>query len=35
MPDDASGAWDLIAVPWHLDEHIPGLPGPGGHGRDR
>ena len=28
MPDDTSGAWDLIAVPWHLDEHIPDFPVP-------
>ena len=40
MPDDTSassdpttppnGAWDLIAVPWHLDEHIPDFPVPVG-----
>ena len=30
MPDNASGAWDLIAVPWHLDEHIPDFPVPVG-----
>ena len=28
--DNASGAWDLIAVPWHLDEHIPDFPVPVG-----
>ena len=27
MPDNA---WDLIAVPWHLDEHIPDFPVPVG-----
>jgi arginase len=40
MPDNTSasldpaappyGAWDLIAVPWHLDEHIPDFPVPVG-----
>jgi arginase len=30
MPDSTSGAWDLIAVPWHLDEHIPDFPVPAG-----
>jgi arginase len=30
MPDDTSGAWDLIATPWHLDEHIPDFPVPVG-----
>jgi len=30
MPDNTSGAWDLIAVPWHLDEHIPDFPVPAG-----
>jgi arginase len=30
MPDNASGAWDLITVPWHLDEHIPDFPVPAG-----
>ena len=32
-PDPATlprGAWDLIAVPWHLDEHIPDFPVPVG-----
>ena len=32
-PDPAtppSGAWDLIAVPSHLDEHIPDFPVPTG-----
>jgi arginase len=28
MPDNA--AWDLIAVPWHLDERIPDFPVPAG-----
>ena len=28
MPDNASGAWDMIASPWHLDEHIPDFPVP-------
>jgi hypothetical protein len=32
MPDNASGAWDLITVPWHLDEHIPDFPVPAGTG---
>lgn len=27
MPDNT---WDLIAVPWHLDEHIPEFPVPAG-----
>jgi hypothetical protein len=30
VPDNTSGAWDLIAVPWHLDEHIPDFPVPVG-----
>ena len=30
MPDGTSGAWDLIAAPWHLDEHIPDFPVPVG-----
>jgi arginase len=30
MPDNASGAWDLIVAPWHLDEHIPDFPVPMG-----
>ena len=30
MPDDISGAWDLIAAPWHLDERIPDFPVPVG-----
>jgi arginase len=30
MPDSTSGAWDLIAAPWHLDEHIPDFPVPVG-----
>jgi arginase len=30
MPDNASGAWDLIVTPWHLDEHIPDFPVPVG-----
>jgi arginase len=30
MPDDTSGAWDLIVTPWHLDEHIPDFPVPAG-----
>jgi arginase len=30
MPDDSSAAWDLIATPWHLDEHIPDFPVPDG-----
>ena len=30
MPDNASGAWDLIVAPWHLDEHIPDFPVPVG-----
>ena len=30
MPDSTSGAWDLIVVPWHLDEHIPDFPVPVG-----
>ena len=30
MPENASGAWDLIAYPWHLDEHIPDFPVPVG-----
>src|SRR5579872_939331 len=28
MPDDNSGAWDLITSPWHLDEHLPDFPVP-------
>src|SRR5215468_8575335 len=30
MPDNTSGAWDLIVAPWHLDEHIPDFPVPVG-----
>jgi arginase len=37
MPDNTSGGrdlfaapWDLITVPWHLDEHIPDFPVPAG-----
>lgn len=30
MPYSTSGAWDLIAAPWHLDEHIPDFPVPVG-----
>jgi arginase len=30
MPDDTSGAWDLITTPWHLDEHIADFPVPVG-----
>ena len=30
MPDNTSGTWDLIASPWHLDEHIPDFPVPTG-----
>jgi arginase len=30
MPDNTNGAWDLITVPWHLDEHIPEFPAPAG-----
>ena len=30
MPDNISGAWDLIVAPWHLDEHIPDFPVPVG-----
>jgi arginase len=30
MPDNTSGAWDLIATPWHLDEHLPDFPVPAG-----
>src|SRR5215469_4475468 len=30
MPDNTSVAWDLIAVPWHLDEHVPDFPVPAG-----
>jgi len=30
MPDGTSGAWDLIAAPWHLDEPIPDFPVPVG-----
>src|SRR5215467_3530482 len=30
MPDNASGAWDLIVAPWHLDEHIADFPVPVG-----
>src|SRR5215469_15946388 len=26
----AGGAWDLIASPWHLDEHVPDFPVPVG-----
>jgi arginase len=31
MPGNSpSGAWDLVTVPWHLDEHIPSFPTPVG-----
>jgi len=30
MPDNTSGGWDLIASPWHLDEHLPDFPVPAG-----
>jgi len=30
MPDNTSGAWDLIVAPWHLDEHISDFPVPVG-----
>jgi arginase len=30
MPDNASGGWDLIVAPWHLDERIPDFPVPVG-----
>lgn len=31
MADHSSnGNWDLVIVPWHLDEHIPGFPIPAG-----
>jgi arginase len=30
MPYNTSGTWDLIAVPSHLDEHIPDFPVPTG-----
>jgi arginase len=30
MPDNASGTWDLIVSPWHLDEHIADFPVPAG-----
>jgi arginase len=30
MPDNTRGVWDLIAAPWHLDEHIPDFPVPVG-----
>jgi arginase len=30
MPDSVSDAWDLIVVPWHLDEYIPDFPVPAG-----
>lgn len=30
MPNNTSGAWDLIVAPWHLDEHIPDFPVPVG-----
>ena len=30
MPDNTSGAWDLIVAPWHLDEHIADFPVPAG-----
>jgi hypothetical protein len=30
VPDNAGGTWDLIVVPWHLDEHIPDFPVPVG-----
>jgi arginase len=28
VADHSGGGWDLIAVPWHLDEHIPAFPIP-------
>jgi arginase len=28
VADHSSGGWDLIAAPWHLDEHIPAFPIP-------
>ncbi len=28
MADHSGGGWDLIATPWHLDEHIPAFPIP-------
>jgi arginase len=30
MPDNASGSWDLVVAPWHLDEHIADFPVPVG-----
>jgi arginase len=30
MPDNTSGAWDLIVAPWHLDEYIADFPVPVG-----
>ena len=30
MPDNSTGAWDVIVTPWHLDEHVPELPVPVG-----
>ena len=30
MPDNSTGAWDVIVTPWHLDEHIPDFPVPVG-----
>lgn len=30
MQSDTSSAWDLVAVPWHLDERLAGFPVPVG-----
>jgi hypothetical protein len=30
MPQNARDGWDLIAAPWHLDEHITDSPVPAG-----
>jgi arginase len=30
MPGNTTSGWDLIAVPWHLDEHIESFPIPAG-----
>jgi arginase len=30
MPQNARDGWDLIATPWHLDEHITDSPVPAG-----
>jgi arginase len=30
MPGNPASGWDLIAVPWHLDQHISGFPVPVG-----